>query len=498
MRSAVSLLVYATLLAAPACDQPDEQAEEPEKRTGLLTNEPGALEGHTLFSPIQSSRILLLDMQGEVAHRWQTDFGFGGALHLLEDGRLIRGGRVEDNPRFHGGGLGGRIQEIDWEGNVLWDYVQADERRTLHHDSAVLQNGNVLMIAWEYRTPEEARAAGRDPEAVGEEGLWPDVVFEVRPTRPSGGEIVWEWNAWEHLIQDFDPNAPNYGAVAEHPERIDINADHRYRKFLSAAETERLREIEKQMAELGYADGNEPGEEVEEDQSFRRRRPDFMHTNTVTHHAELDLLVLSIPRLNEIWVIDHSTTAEEVRGSVGGRWGKGGDLLYRWGHPQNYGHGEAADQQLFFQHQPTWLAGEEPGELRVLLFNNGLNRSEHYSTVDELVLPFDPERGFLREPGQPFGPAAPIWTYRIDEDDYAPFVSGAQRLSNGNTLICAGITGRILEVDADGELVWDYRNPFGGDTPLSEAASPGARIPRRALFRATRIPIGDPRLAGRF
>ena len=64
---------------------------------------------------------------------------------------------------------------------------------------------------------------GRDPHSVGEKGLWPDVILELKPTPPVGAEVVWEWHAWDHLIQDFDPDKANYGVVAEHPELFDIN-----------------------------------------------------------------------------------------------------------------------------------------------------------------------------------------------------------------------------------------------------------------------------------
>ena len=61
---------------------------------------------------------------------------------------------------------------------------------------------------------------------------------------------------------------------------------------------------------------------------------DWLHTNGIDYNAEYDLIVLSVPRMNELWVIDHSTTTEEALGSTGGRWGKGGDLLWRWGNPR--------------------------------------------------------------------------------------------------------------------------------------------------------------------
>ncbi len=79
------------------------------------------------------------------------------------------------------------------------------------------------MIAWEYKTRDEAIAAGRNPENVNIFGMWPGHIIEVEPTFPEGGNIVWEWHVWDHLIQDYDPLKQNYGNVGNHPELVDIN-----------------------------------------------------------------------------------------------------------------------------------------------------------------------------------------------------------------------------------------------------------------------------------
>jgi hypothetical protein len=111
--------------------------------------------------------------------------------------------------------------------------------------------------------------------------------------------------------------------------------------------------------------------------------------------------------------------------------------------------------------------------------------------VEELVLPFDAKRGFLREPGAAFGPKLPAWTYVDPKTFYSPYISGAQRLPNGNTLICAGVPGRVFEVTAAGEIVWEFLNPHGGDHP---APTQAGQAPRTALFRArSRRTIPAPR-----
>jgi hypothetical protein len=109
--------------------------------------------------------------------------------------------------------------------------------------------------------------------------------------------------------------------------------------------------------------------------------------------------------------------------------------------------------------------------------------------VDELALPFTDDGGFRVAPGEPHGPAEPAWSYSDPDTFFSAFISGAQRLPNGNTLICSGVAGRIFEVTRAGEIVWDYRNPLGGDVEPPDHAG---KAPPLALFRATRLPRDHP------
>lgn len=447
---------------------------------GLRVREPEAAPGYTIMEPLNSRAIYLLDIEGEVVHEWATDSSPGGWVYLEDDGSLLRGGRVDDDVHFSGGGIGGKLQRLAPDGTLLWNWRYADELQNQHHDVERLPNGNVLFIAWERISSREALRHGMDPTKIDrEQGWWPCKLVEVRPIEPDGAEVVWEWHASDHLIQDLDPRGRDYGDPAEHPGRIDVNfPDPREEDESEEARAER-EALEEQMRQLGYAGGDEE-EEAEPD-----KVRDWLHTNAVDYLPEHDLIVMSSPHLCEIYVIDHSTTTEEAAGSSGGRFGKGGDLLWRWGNPRNYGHGGADDRVLSYQHDPRWLDTDD-GSLRLLVFNNGGKRppnGESYSSVDELVLPFDPERGFLREEGAAFGPAQPAWSYSAGDAFFSAFISGAQRLPNGNTLICSGAPGRLFEVTPEGKLVWDYRNGFGGDVDPPEHAG---RAPPLALYRVHR------------
>jgi hypothetical protein len=448
---------------------------------GLRKNSPGALPGYTLIAPLSSNTIYLVDMEGRVVHRWDTKYSPGSEI-FLDDGHLLRCSQEPNFPKFNSGGACGRIQELDWDGNVVWDYLLAADDRMQHHDLERLPDGNVLLIVEHEKSRADAVAAGRAPAGIAKGGMWAESIVEIEPARPSGGEVVWEWHVWDHLVQDFDKDAENYGRVAEHPELLDLNCDLRPDAPEGASEEE----IE-EMKRLGYV-GNAPARgEVS---------PDWMHVNAVDYDAEHDQIVFGSPHLNEVWIIDHSTTIDEAAGHEGGLAGKGGDLLWRWGNPRNYLAGTAKDQKLFGQHDPRFVRAGAPGAGRVMIFNNGARRPDgNWSDVIELALPRRKEGGFTHELGLPFEPAAPAWSYAAPtkSDFFSGFISGATRLSNGNTFVCEGATGRVFEVTPAGEIVWEFLNPWSGEV----RSGPGAGAPPHALFRATRIPADHPGLKGR-
>jgi len=113
------------------------------------------------------------------------------------------------------------------------------------------------------------------------------------------------------------------------------------------------------------------------------------------------------------------------------------------------------------QHAPTPLPN---GNL--LLFDNGPHRLDHtmpFSRVIEVDL----------------ATKQIVWKYQEEREYefFSPRISNAQRLPNGNTLVCEGDFGRFFEVTMDGELVWEYVNPYFND---------GARGVNNRVFRAYR------------
>ena len=431
------LLVSFIALALSAASSP---AVGQGQTVGLFLNEAGSLDGYTLFSPLSYGTAYLIDNGGRLVNSWDT--GVDSTAYLLEDGSLLRAG-------------GGGARRFTWDGMLVWEFDASSYGYSAHHDIELLPSGNVLMIAWETKTAAEAIAAGRDPALLTDGELLPEVIIEVEPTGATGGNIVWEWHAWDHLIQDYDPTADNYGVVADHPELIDINFG----------------------------------------QPFSPNPPDWLHANGIDYNEEFDQIVLSIRQVSELWVIDHSTTTEEASTHNGGISERGGDILYRWGNPQAYRAGDASDQKLFLQHDAQWIETGLLGEGNILVFNNGNGRpGGDYSSVDELVPPVDGFGNYAFTPGQAFAPLDLYWTYQAANpaDFYSSFISGAVRLPNDNTLINSGAQGTLFEVTPEGETVWRYVSPVTRGGPLTQGQPPE----RNFVFRAYRYAPDFPGLAG--
>jgi len=149
-------------------------------------------------------------------------------------------------------------------------------------------------------------------------------------------------------------------------------------------------------------------------------RGEWTHMNTCTVLPDGNVLG-SFRQTNTICIIDKAT----------------GKIIWRWG-PQELGH----------QHEPTMVDNGN-----ILVFDNGAHRFfsqdlDYYSRVLEV----NPATNKIE------------WEYKADppSEFYATAMAGAQRLPNGNTLICETLSGRLFEVTRDCEIVWEYINPFYG------------------------------------
>lgn len=408
---------------------------------GVLQHAPGSTDdGYVLFAPVPATTTYLLDKCGRQVHSWPSQYRPGQSVYLLPDGRLLRPGST-NNATFAAGGRGGVIELLAWNGAVQGRFTLSDATQCQHHDVRMLPNGNILALVWEARTPADALAAGRTAALVGT-AVWSEKLLELQPTGPTTAAVVWEWHAWDHLVQDADPTKANYAPVAQHPELVNVNY------------------------------------------GARATQPDWLHFNSIDYNPALDQILISCHGLNEIWVLDHSTTTSQAAGHTGGRSGHGGDLLWRWGNPAAYGHGTAADQQYFGQHNAQWLDAA-PYAGQVLVFNNGQGRpAGNYSTVEIVAPPVDTAGHYAA--ALPYGPAAATWHYQAPTpaDFYAQNISGAQRLTSGNVLVCDGPAGRFFELDSTHQRVWEYRNPITNTGPVAQGTVPT----QNPVFRATFYP----------
>ena len=454
--------------ATPAA-KTDQNAE---RTIGLLKNDPGAFKGYTLFAPKHYLATYLIDNAGRLVHSWtKSPYEPGQSVYLLGNGHLLRCCFTKGRG-FTRGGEGGRVEEYDWDGKLVWQFNYSTDTYMTHHDIEPLPNGNILMLAVEKRTYQQCIAAGFQPQALRDRELYPDYVIEVARDGPRAGKIVWEWHVWDHLIQDEDRTKANYGSPAAHPELIDTQCN-------------------------------------------GRGAPAFWnHMNSIDYNKDLDQIMLSVRGCSELWVIDHSTTTEQAAGHSGGKAGRGGDLLYRWGNPAAYGAGGPREQMLFQQHDSQWIRSGCPGAGNILIFNNGLNRSAGrtdargtrrrggYSSVDEIVPPGPGGGRYPLKPGSAWGPEKLKWTYAAKNpaDFYAEAISGAQRLPNGNTLVCDGTSGVFFETTPGGEIVWHYVCPVVRTGPLAQGERPGKDHRGHdwnAVFKIHRYPPDYPAFAGR-
>ena len=423
---------------------------------GLFSHTEDSFLGYALFAPTTSKTTYLIDNCGKLVQSWGSDYVPGLGAYLLEDGSLLRCGRANSTV-FNGGGKGGIIERFDWDGNLTWTFEYNNEDYMHHHDLAYMPNGNILLIAWEYISVEEAIEQGKNPLLVGN-ALFSEHIVEIEPFGVDSAHIVWEWHLWDHLVQDYDAERDNFGIVADHPELMNLN----YPSIVNQ---------------------------------------DWIHFNAIDYNEALDQIALSSRHLNEIWIIDHSTTTEEAAGHEGGNSGKGGDILYRWGNPEAYDHGDGMDTQLFGQHDVNWIPEGYEGAGQLMVFNNGINRPEgFYSSVDVIAPPVDEQGHYFYEVGQAYEPDSFSWQYIAEEPAsfFSSNISGARRLPNGNTLICEGRTGNFWEVDLVGNVVWHYVNPVIQSGPAVQGTDIfGPLGGSNAVFRVMKYGLDFPGFEGR-
>ncbi len=433
---------------------------------GTIVKSETALDGYTFFSPFAGTKAYMVDNCGNLLNQWDRGTRPGLAAYFLDNGLMMRTYKPAPVGPFTSASNSGGLELVSWNNTTVWSYELNTETELSHHDAIMLPNGNILMLTWKLVYEDELVELGRDPDEIAPQGYaWNERIIEFETVNHNEINIVWEWQIKDHYIQDFDPSKSNYGVVKDHPELFDIN-----------------------LPEL-----NSPNSHSD---------LDYNHFNAIDYNEDLDQILISVRNSDEIWVIDHSTTTQEAASHSGGRYGKGGDILYRWGNASAYQRGDISEQKLFGQHGTNWITdGEDAG--KIMIFNNGNGRpGGNYSTVEILDPDQNADGSYPVPPTESFGPEKVEWIYGEEngENFYSPYLSNAQRLPNGHTLVNSGSPGNIFEIDENKEIVWHYVIPLSGDTPQPQGINAGNRSNFRSYkfakdfsgFNGINIVQGDP------
>lgn len=357
---------------------------------------------YTLYSLKNSTKAYMIDLNGTLFHTWTfaSSKPTGYSIYLLPGQVLLRTVARQGNS-FQGGPICGEVQKVDWSGNVTWDFVYSTTDYCTHHDICPMPNGNVLLIAYESKSASQVSAAGCSQSIV----MWPDKIVEIKPTGSTTGDVVWEWHAWDHLCQNLYPSKSNYvSSIVEHPELLNINY---------------------------------------------KTQKDWMHVNGIDYNEYLDQIIFSSHNMNEFFVIDHSTTTAEAASHAGGRYGKGGDFLYRWGNPASY---QASGTTNFdVVHDAHWVPYNCPKAGQMVGFNNQGGPGGK-SCIDIVEPPYS-ANGYNVSPGTANLPATYSWRH-VYSGSPTSNEGNSQQLPNGNMLINISFSAYIYEIDPNQNVVW--------------------------------------------
>lgn len=313
-----------------------------------------AYNGYTLFATVGGNDVWLVDMKGQIVHHWLMKHEPAAHGKLLPNGNLLWQGRgPQAMSEFEGNGT--ELVEVDWDGNEVWRH----DDFFVNHDFVRLNNGNTILNRY-VQVPDSivAKIKGGVPGTEREGKIWSGSFREITKE----GDVVWEWNHYEHLNLETDILCPLC------PRRI-----------------------------WGY-------------------------TNSLDIFPNGNI-VCTFRFLNTVAIVDKKT----------------GKIIWRWGPEYSLGH-------------PHCCSVLDNGN--ILLFDNGLHRKSKEIGIGEVetsrVMEVNPKTNEIE------------WEYRDPNpfNFYTSICGGAERLPNGNTLICEATKGRFFEVTPEKEIVWEYISPF--------------------------------------
>jgi len=402
--------------------------------------------GYTLFGT--RGTTYLIDFEGHVIHTW----ALGTNPRFTEAGTLLDA--VGGNPSNQN-----QWKELDWSGNVKWQYTESRSNYHGHHDFAKIYNTKLgdstfIFIANKDLTAQQCLDAGCDAQ-YDYTGSQMDAIVEVN----RAGTVIWEWWFFDHVVQDMYPAKPTYGVIANTPGRINLNIR---------------------------------GNHV---------KSDWLHCNSLDYNQDKDLIVLNSVH-GEFYVVDHGNTfvANDPVASIALAATTAGDFKYRFGDPAKYNQGDppsvednwekatAGNKQIGGAHDIQWIRPGLPGEGHFMIFSNAENLFE--LTPQSYIIEINPflnsagvnTGNFVNPPdagyNQVNSPDAnlmkekkyiskqTVWMFSSKNNTsfYSTIGSSTQRLPNGNTLICSMNDGHFFEIaPTDTAILWEYINPMTRD-----------------------------------
>ena len=374
------------------------------RQSGLTYHESEkTYDGYTLITPQGGNATLLLNMEGRIVHCWEFTDILPGYGRLLDNGNLLlrgveralwdedtlcwiegddadadsTGGSSDLDVRVREMGANASlIREVDWDGNVVWEY----KNKRIHHDFVKLANGNAVLAEWvELPAEVEQKVAGGTPKsATNTLPMLGDEIFEIDPA----GNELWRVKLWELHDPINDPICPLEG------------------------------------------------------------RAEWTHLNSLDVNERGDVL-FSCRNNSRVGIIDGETR----------------QLVWNYGQPN-----------VFHQHHATFLPNGN-----VQIFDNGMHR---HGVPRSRVIEVNPKTDEV------------VWEYLASPEIqfFSAHISGAERLPNGNVLVCEGAPGRIFEITPEGSVVWEWVNP------IVERVRGG---PSHAIFRAHRYDDAHKAIKGR-
>lgn len=361
----------------------------PDLSKEILVYDPKLIDQNPIFMIENGGKSAYLTTKtGKRQRTWNFDLNLGNDLELMPDGSVI--GIFKSNTVFFSfGGYGGVLKKYDPQGSLVWQYEVNSETELMHHDFEVLPDGNILVLVWEKFSEDKAKDLGFD----GNGPIYLEKLIELNPVSQN---IVWEWRSADHLIQDYDSSISNFGVVAEHPEKINLNYS---------------------LKENG----------------------DLMHANGLTYDQKRDVVYVSVNFYSEVWAIPHQFDTQKSKT-------ESGDLVFRFGNPEAY---DSLGERIFYNnHHPSLVDLDPNSKGNFLIYMNGFK--EEKSKVYEFTLP----PTFESDPQNWKSPEI-TWSFS-DLELFSGKLSGAYRLPNGNTLICEGDFG-YWEVNSLGEIIWKFK-----------------------------------------